>query len=192
MSLRISNKLKIKTGQPLRATTSLNIPLLKQEQTNWCWAACATMISRYYGHSAVTQCSCANLRLGQSSCCQIPSSALCNVGASDPEVTRLFRLLNLKSAYQASTLSFGLLVVETGSGRPVEVGYTWRNQGTQQGGGHVAVVIGTATINNKQVVEVNDPAYGKVSVLYADLLTAYNLGNWDATWTGIQELRLSN
>ena len=181
MSIRISTKVKIPRTGIIRGAGPLNVPMIKQEQRNWCWAACADMILHYYGNPGITQCQLANWAFGQSSCCQIPSSTLCDNGIGDAKISQLFSVYGLRSSYTANYVAYGILDIEIGSRRPVEVGYTWNG-----GGGHVAVVIETTVISGRQVVSVNDPGYGPGSVYYPDLLTAYGLGRWDATWTGIQ------
>src|SRR5229473_8168414 len=46
----------------------------RQEQDNWCWAACASGISRSYDSlSAWTQCAVANATLARTTCCDQPA-----------------------------------------------------------------------------------------------------------------------
>jgi hypothetical protein len=97
------------------------------------------------------------------------------------DVSRVYSQWGIRSALTGSSVSFSTLDWEVSSSRPVEVAYLWAG-----GGGHVALVIQTGVVNNQQAVRVNDPAYGSGGVLYSDLLTAYGLGTWFATWTDIR------
>jgi hypothetical protein len=159
----------------------LGVPMIKQEQTQWCWAACADMTLDYYGNAGVAQCDFANWLFGQSGCCTIPTSSLCNRPCQVQDVSRVYTNWNIQSSLIQSNVAFSTLESEIIKSRPVEVAYAWTG-----GGGHVALVIQTSIINNRPVVRVNDPAYGSGGVYYDDLLTAYGMGQWLVTWTGIQ------
>ena len=181
MPLRTSNRIIVPIAQPTVGAGPLNVPMIKQEQTQWCWAGCADMALHYYGNSGVNQCDLANWLFSQSACCQIPSSSLCNKPCQVPDVSRVYSAFGLRSTYNGGSVAFFSLETEVAGGRPVEVGYAWTG-----GGGHVALVVQTGFINGNQAVRVNDPAYGSGGVLYSDLLTAYGQGSWNWTWTGIQ------
>lgn len=183
MPLRAKQKYNL-SAEPLKVMRTLNVPFIKQEQTNWCWAACAEMVLEYYGNSSSDQCDFANWAFGGATCCTLPSSSLCDKPVKDKKITDLYDHYNLKSSYVSADVPFGALVVEIEGSRPIEVGFTFSGNKT----GHVALVVGTDVINGKQVVRVNDPAeQASGGVLYSDLTTAYGLGDWDATWTGIQK-----
>ena len=181
MPIRNKQRFSIPHSGPLRGAGPLNVPHIYQEQKNWCWAACAGMVLHYYNSAGVAQCRFANQALGQSSCCQFPNSSICDLPLQDLQITQLFTAYGLKTSYSAKSVGFGTLVSEINSGRPVEVAFSWNG-----GGGHVALVVETSIINNRQVVRVNDPKNGAGGVYYSDLQNAYGLGKWDATWTSIQ------
>jgi len=180
MAIRTQKRLKILATIPPVGAGPLNVPMIKQEQTQWCWAGCADMTLHYYGNSGVRQCDFANWLFGQSACCSVPSSSLCNRGCQVGDVSKVYSNWGIRSTLVNSNVPFGTLSLEVSASRPVEVAYAWNG-----GGGHVALVVQTDTINGRSVVRVNDPAYGSGGVYYDDLLNAYGMGRWFATWTGI-------
>ena len=157
--------------------------MIKQEQTQWCWAGAAEMIFRYHSKN-VRQCELANRAFNVNDCCTAPSSSHCNRPLSDPNINRLFGAYGLSLSYDFGTVSYRKLRSEIDSRRPVQVGYRWT-----KGGGHVAVIRGWGKDDNGGYVRVNDPAYGSGGVYYSDLLDAYGAGVWDATWTDIRRTR---
>ncbi|OGX85080.1 hypothetical protein BEN47_15290 [Hymenobacter lapidarius] len=181
MPIRVSTKTVIPIGNGILRVAALNVPMIMQEQSNWCWAACADMLLYYYGNPGVTQCQLANWAFGQTACCQIPSSTICNQPLPDARISQLLTAYGLRSSYSTRAEGFGTLVLEIGAGRPVEVGLAWRS-----GGGHVVLVVDAIGLSGRQVVRVNDPAVGSGGMNYSDLQTAYGQGVWDATWVGIQ------
>ena len=58
--------------------STVNVPTLPQQASNWCWAASGQMTMRYLGHD-VAQCTEANNRFGLTSCCQ-SNGGSCNNG----------------------------------------------------------------------------------------------------------------
>lgn len=165
---------------PLGGKT-INVPQIKQEQSLWCWAACAEMVLHYYGNAGVRQCDFANWLFGQSGCCSSPSSSVCNRTCVVADVQRVYTQWGIRCSLTNGTVSFSTLQFEINGDRPVEVAYQWEG-----GGGHVAIVRGWDRINTQPFVRVNDPAYGSLGVYYAELLAAYGFGTWFYTWTGIR------
>ena len=181
MPIRVKDRTKIPAPAVTLGAGPLNVPMIKQEQTQWCWAGCADMVTHYYGNPGVAQCDFANWLFSQSLCCGAPSSSLCNNPCKGTDVSRVYSNWGINSALTSSTVSFSTLDWEISNSRPVEVAYKWTG-----GGGHVALVIQTGVVNNQQAVRVNDPAYGSGGVLYNDLLNAYGQGTWILTWTDIR------
>jgi hypothetical protein len=92
----------------------------------------------------------------------------------------VYHAWQLGAQFIASAVQMSYLISEVAAGRPVQVGLGWMG-----GGGHVALVRGTGVAASGQFVIVNDPKYGSGSVLYVNLLSAYNLGSWQYTWVSI-------
>src|SRR5262249_8571025 len=55
---------------PIRASTSriLQVPMIKQDEDNWCWAACIQMIMAFF-KQPLGQCSVAGLLFENRDCC---------------------------------------------------------------------------------------------------------------------------
>jgi hypothetical protein len=49
MPLRAPEGNLVVLERPSLRANFLNIPSVLQEQSQWCWAACAVMVLRYYG-----------------------------------------------------------------------------------------------------------------------------------------------
>jgi len=182
MPIRLSKTTKIHLQGPSLGTKTLNVPQIKQEQTQWCWAGCADMVLHYYGNSGAKQCEFANFLFSQSSCCQTPSGSNCNKPCQVPDVKKVFNKWGIKSSSKSGTVPFSVLRTQIDLGMPVEVAYAWSG-----GGGHVAIVRGWGKNDKGNFVRVNDPAYGSGGVYYSDLLKAYGKGTWFHTWTNIEK-----
>lgn len=181
MPLRVPKGRPINFVPPPLGAKSLNVPQIAQEQTQWCWAACADMVLHYYGNTGIRQCELANWLFGLPGCCSNPSSSLCNRPCQVADVSRVFMNYGVRSSGGNGTVSFSTLQFELNGDRPVEVAYSWNG-----GGGHVAIVRGWDQNSTGPFLRVNDPAYGSGGVYYSDLLTAYGLGTWFYTWIGIR------
>ncbi|WP_172652936.1 papain-like cysteine protease family protein [Rhodococcus opacus] len=179
MQLR-TKRVQIGLNAPLGAPP-LSVPLIYQEQTNWCWAACTEMILRYHNETRYRQCDFASWLFGQSGCCSYPSSSICNQGAYPNQITAVFQAWLIQSQYANYAVSYNSLDAELINGRPIEVAYHWSS-----GGGHVALVIETNYANGSYLVTVNDPWYGRIVTPYNSLLQAYGYGTWSLTWFGIR------
>ena len=168
----------------------LNVPYLSQTVTNWCWATCATMLSRFYG-AQIRICEAAAKLIPNDGCCNgAPAEGTfdrtwnkgsCNRTCTVAEVADLHGKLGLSSTHIAGTLSFADLESEISvNGRPIEVAYSWTG-----GGGHVAILRGIDS--QAKTVRVNDPwpDYGETVTSYNGLLTAYGKGAWFQSWRGI-------
>jgi ABC-type bacteriocin/lantibiotic exporter with double-glycine peptidase domain len=176
MPLRAPGKAVVVSPPPLGAKT-LNVPWIKQEQTNWCWAACCQMVFNYYGLYAVHQCNMASWLFG-ADCCAAPSSTLCNQGATADQIVRVYNVNGFQCSYSNGAFSFGQLQWEIDNNRPLEPAFFWNG-----GGGHVVIV---KAYYDNQTTYVNDPWYGQGVVKYADLLTAYGMGRWALTFFNLR------
>src|SRR5262249_53369087 len=124
MPIRLPSRVKVTPSAPIVAGRALNVPYRKQEQTNWCWAGCAQMVFAYRGKN-VAQCALANQLFGQSSCCQVPGSSLCNRGCAITEICRVYSWYGVSCSYVGSNVPYSTLCMEIDGDRPVEVGFAW-------------------------------------------------------------------
>jgi len=186
MRLRINRGVTIPTKP--RAVNPVTVPLsyIQRAQTNWCWTAAAEMVFNYYGRNSAGQCDVANFQLGRNDCCgssAVPNSA-CDKTCVAQAVSKIFSNWQIQSQQIKGSVSFSTLQAEINAQRPVEVGFVW-SSGNK---GHLAIVYGWEQNNSGSIVLVHDPDPNRKTVVisYSDLLTAYGLGNWKFTWTGLK------
>ncbi|MBC8090196.1 MAG: hypothetical protein H7Z40_23300 [Phycisphaerae bacterium] len=147
-----------------------------QTQTNWCWAATSTSVSRYYWNgSSWTQCRVANGELGFSNCCNSMVPTACNVPwFLDRALTRTRNFLSIVSG----TITFQQVRTEINAGRPVGARIGWSG-----GGGHFMVIYGYSTVDGVNYLDIDDPIYGKSHLTMADFTSDYQgSGSWTHTY----------
>lgn len=185
MALRV---LKVKniplTLRPPSPSNPLGVPRIEQEQTEWCWAACADMVLEFYKDPAAKQCHLANSAspAAGDSCCGDPTSQVCNRPLSDTEVSQLWTDRQVRNTPLGHEIGFQDLKDEIDDGRPVEVG--WSRGGN---GNHLVIVHGWQVTSTGEQVYVNDPAKGQGEgwMSLSDLQTARQTGFWTSTWVGL-------
>jgi hypothetical protein len=158
----------------------LNIGYKKQEQTEWCWAACIQMVLASDATS-ITQCTLANAAFNLTSCCQSPSSTLCNNPLEIFSVAAEWTRYHYLSTFVDAEASFA--TVRDGirdNDCPVEAGLKWTG-----GGGHAVLIIGYSEVDGQDLI-VFDPFEGEKPVTYQELVKAYNRGIWRWSWTGVK------
>jgi hypothetical protein len=168
----------------------LPVPRIRQEQTNWCWAAAADMVADRYGMPEVRQC-----RLAQDlfnlipDCCR-PENAVnletCNKGCDVEDVAPVYLSLGIGAQFTDGLVTFVDLVSEINDCRPVQVAFQWSGGP----GGHVALVIGYGHDQDGYFFVVNDPLdqFQMALVRFDSLISAYGQGEWFWTWTDIQPI----
>ena len=160
---------------PPGAVKVLNVPYKHQEQTNWCWAACCEMVFHYYNVLNVRQCDMASYQFG-ANCCAAPSSSVCNQGNWPENIYNHWGFTNSKSN---NALSLSSVHYEIDNNRPVEPYYAWTG-----GGAHVAIIRGYYDNGD---LEVSDPWYGTSRHSYSNVVSAYGLGRWAATYYNLRK-----
>lgn len=160
----------------------LQIDLIYQEQTQWCWAACMEMVFRKNGDLTTTRCKIANAAFDLQGCCSSPSSSLCNKPCPITNIGTEWQRWGYNSMFNAVAIAFNALKFDLDSGRPVEVGIKWGG-----GGGHAILITGWNEQNSVGYLTVNDPTYGKSQIEYQTLVSRYNgTGSWKWSWSGIR------
>lgn len=85
----------------------LSIPLIEQEQNQWCWAACMEMVAAYRKVVGVTQCGLAEMLHDElfsdvrDCCCSAAASAGCDRAGPVTEFRRLYRRWNIAPSCRA-------------------------------------------------------------------------------------------
>ncbi|MDP8237340.1 MAG: C39 family peptidase [Candidatus Erginobacter occultus] len=140
---------------------TLAVPVITQQQEQWCWAGSCQMILSYYGYSA-TQCAMANWCFYQSTCCNNVvwprgTGSSCNkpnwiFGYSRDMQDVLIHWGPIYGVGVSAALSWSTVQSESNAGRPFVIGFQWTG-----GGGHALVGRGYLGSN----VYYNDPWPGE-------------------------------
>jgi len=186
-------------GEATPTEQALEIPYVQQLASEWCWATCATMVTRFVFQNSVKICEVVSTLIRDQSCCtgvpaegdpETDTSATffrthtpCNRTAKVAEIVQLYDRLGIQSTHRGGKIDFDALcdqIITAGS--PIEVAFKWDG-----GGGHVALVRGV--IKESGIVRVNDPwpDTGEVLVPFSQLESAYGRGAWFDSWSGIKK-----
>jgi hypothetical protein len=149
-----------------------------QSQTQWCWAAVATSLSKFYDKgSSWTQCKLANWRFGSSSCdcCAKSVPTACNKPSSTPEAIAHVGCLNKNTL---GALAFDKIKAEIDAEHPFALSVHWND-----GGGHAVAVSGYQDGSTRKLT-VNDPWFG-TSIVHLDRFPEHYQGGgtWYASYT---------
>jgi len=148
-----SNEPCATTGCPTQKI--LSVTAIRQEQTNWCWAATAQAIMGFHGTS-VRQCDLANWLFSQSTCCSNPGSAACNRAATNAEQSRVYSHWGFSNTPVNSSISFTTVKNEICNNRPIKFGWAWTG-----GGGHALTMRGyyDGTTDYVYYIDPGDASY---------------------------------
>jgi hypothetical protein len=142
-----------------------------QTQSNWCWAATSTSVSKFYSFlSPWTQCKVASDELGLT-CCNTPVPGACNVPwYLDRALTRTNNFISI----QGGTVTWETVKLELEKGLVVGTRIGWNG-----GGGHFMVLHGVSSIGVTKYLHIDDPIYGKSALTYQQFATNYQgSGSW--------------
>lgn len=159
------------------ATYYVNVTKFSQEQSNWCWVACAKMIGNYHGRYYT-----------QSSICSHVKGSVVNQTASLSEVSSAIRYTSNKVVSQVGTASLQAFITNIQMSRPAVLRMAW-----DSGGGHVYVVSGAQEQSGAALASLYliDPIAGRSSGYfnYSKLLNGVTLasgtGKYTHTWWAI-------
>jgi len=152
---------------------SLNVEIMAQQQTNWCWIASAVTVADYYGDNS-SQCALANQLLGQTVCCIAGNSPQCNKpGDPAQSLTALGHL----AASSWSSMPYDDVVSEMRPGHPIVLGIKWST-----GGGHAIVLAG---VHPNGLIEIKNPWHGATQTVTYDALKNRfeGKGTWNYSYT---------
>jgi hypothetical protein len=184
VKVRLTDRVTIRPPVGVGKQVPLDIAPVSQEQTNWCWAACAKMTTAYYDDTLPRQCDFANWLFQQTTCCQSGSSAACNKPAPVVQIAPVYAHWGIGSTFRSTQVAYTALQDQISVGYPVEIAWAWTG-----GGGHAVLLVGCTSDASGQYVWINDPWTGQQSLMsYADLQSGQGSGVWFATWTDLTEL----
>ncbi|MDA1195270.1 MAG: C39 family peptidase [Planctomycetota bacterium] len=155
----------------------LEYELVRQEQTNWCWAAVSLAVARFFRDDVdATQGAIVDAQLGRDDCCGDGAQGPCNV----PHVIygALEQLGHYAGKKAQGKPEFDLARAEVAAGRPLAVLLKWFG-----GGGHFVAVVGFS--DEGGLLHVADPWYGDALVAHQAFPNVYQHGaDWGWTyWT---------
>jgi hypothetical protein len=156
----------------------LDLVIERQRQANWCWAAIASSLARYYGAETVDQRQVAARILGvDRSGFEAPAfDERCNVYAT---LRDALRAVGCYSHWSPSRPSFERICSEIEGGRPLCICIEWRTSGL-----HYIVVTGYH--ERSAELRIDDPLHGLSIHRYADFPARYRAAGavWRNTiWT---------
>lgn len=156
---------------------NLSFRMQHQVHSNWCWAAVATSVARYYNpKSKWTQCTVAAGKLSRKRCCGKHVNSKCN------KIGHLQHTLKLvghvtDQAYLEGAVPFSCARREIDAGRPLAVRTQWRGSEI----GHVLAIVGYH--NGLEMLTVDDPTYGRSHVHYRIFCRDYRgSGKWTRSY----------
>ena len=148
-------------------TRILDVSMIYQEQTYWCWAACTQMIFDYYGIS-LEQCEIAEIarildytynpypRFGGSNCCNPNNgcnrkNSFTNYVFSYGSIQAILDSLSISSSKIGSNLQLSEIKSEIDAWEPFIIYWKWVNESD----GHFVICRGYDTASEK--IYINDP-----------------------------------
>jgi hypothetical protein len=160
----------------------------QRPQANWCWAAVSASISDYFGAPAGPsggpwqKCEVAQAVLGKANCCQNPTPESCDL---DSDLTVGLAQVGHSAGDAVHGLPPGLFAYvkqEIDAKRPVVLRIGWY---ANPENGHFICLSGYDDSSGSQLVDVEDPYYGRLpSFDFTQLLIAYHngAGGWTDTY----------
>jgi hypothetical protein len=158
---------------------NLRFDIQKQEKSQWCWAAVASSICRFYqDDNAPTQCELANQFLGAGEdCCRPDASDNCDIPF--PVDIALNSLGHMVQPALGAVMFEDLNGEITDNQHPVVVRITFADLPTS----HFVVVIGCATNENgDQVLKIADPSQAAGNCTSIEYSAFKNDFKPNATW----------
>jgi hypothetical protein len=162
----------------------------RQKLSNWCWAAVAVSVSRYFDRSSKwRQCGVATYVLKSAKgddAPKVPACGCCNRPIPDECNEQWYledaleQVGRLKGNAREGHLSFAAVRRRLDNARPVCIRIKWR-----RGGGHFVVVTGYhVDRSGVQKLVVQDPAMGGERIVnYSTLVSNYRgQGRWSHTY----------
>jgi hypothetical protein len=158
-------------------THALSFTMQLQLFSNWCWAATATSVSKYYKPASTwTQCKVASVEKNINSCCNSPLPAGCNTyGTLGSSLTTVGQF-NFSEG--AASTTWTKVKNEILAGRPIGARTAWSG-----GGAHFVAIYGYQEYGGQKYLMIDDPIYGKSTMTLATFMTSYRgSGTWTHTY----------
>ena len=155
----------------------LGIPMIRQQEAYWCWAACAHMVLVAEDNNLAPQCTIAGWLFQEVECCANNERTCCDQAVTAHQVVQIFEHRDIPTCYMPGTISCQSLRARLAAGIVVEMGLI-NNAGT----GHLVLVVGYRWKSSGWEYFVNDPGRGNLRGTYDALLNNWGNGRWVVTW----------
>lgn len=129
---------------PTDPTGSATVPEVKQQMSNWCWAATTSAVLQHYGFNVTQQQVVSYIKGG-----------LVNQTGTESEMVNAAKHFGLYANAYYTIPSYSSVQSEIGNGNPLLSLISWT-----QGGGHAEVLDGCYSNGGRNYVQVMDPWYG--------------------------------
>ncbi|MCP4219210.1 MAG: hypothetical protein GY765_31535 [bacterium] len=165
----------------LYADTTLSVPEVFQEYSEWCWAGATQGVLSHYGHYP-SQCEIANYAWSTTRCCAGGRTFYskvkgCNKAnwffGTDGSVEGILNNWGLGTSATATTLTWATCVQELDNSHPFVMRFGWTG-----GGGHF--LVGYGYISAGSYLQYMDPWPGEG---YTTSLYSYVVSSPEHTWT---------
>jgi papain like cysteine protease AvrRpt2 len=153
-------------------------PIQQQQMSQWCWAACTSSVSDFYGDSPVlTQAALEAAINNKPSCAYGPLTSFCN---DTGDLADSLAYVNHFVPPVAGVLSPGQVLSEITVGRPVCC-----QMYIPGVGGHTVVIVDAQQQGTQVTLMVADPANGQILPMYYDDFRDNYQGNgsWSKSYT---------
>lgn len=173
----------------LAQSGNLNIPLVTQEHSEWCWAASSNAVLNYYSQTP-SQCEIVNWAFGLNYACG-NSDFNWNSYANQPNslyggsgsVQDILQSWSVPNSAYSYPLSWRGVMWDINANRPFIIRYGWTN-----GGGHIMVGSGYETYNGVNYIFIMNPWPGE-----GNTHRTYNsaVASSDHRWTHTERMNIS-
>jgi len=157
------------------AATRLQVQLLRQKHSQWCWAAVTASVVTFFTGKFIEQCAVVNRVLGTRSCCWAGSFLWCDVPHRTYEALDAFSRL---ARWTRAPAALDVIQSEIDANRPIGVGINWSGNTTS----HVVLIVGY----EGDMLTVADPSWAsgdQHEVGYDEMRLQYNrTGRWVRTY----------
>jgi hypothetical protein len=168
---------------------TLNVPLVTQEHSQWCWAGSSKAVLNFYAKTP-SQCQIVNWAFGLNYACgnsvfnwNSNANQPNNMYGSNGSVQNILNSWGVGNSAYSSASSWSSVVADINANRPFVIRYGWTN-----GGGHIMVGRGYETVNGVNYLYIMNPWPGEGQT-YRSYSSAVSAS--DHKWTHTQRMNIN-
>lgn len=151
----------------------LKVPHIRQERTNWCWAAGIDMVLDHYGKPEVKQTDIADTAFPGGNC---SIKGNCNTALDSDSIGEVWRKYNIPPNVTKSFLEKEALLKQLKEVGPVQVIIRQNDTGR----GHSLIVFGVQNVQKGEFFLIHDPLSDQIRTTYNNL-KKNDMDSWVAT-----------